>query len=251
MQTNQPSKEGENVPQAKGAAFGEAGQVRSSASLKNGKASVTRMRWVSKQVRGEWGEMWLEWEAGPGLGTWPGLVTLGHQPLPGYGSEPLPSQGHSRLPSPLWVNRSLILSHLSGDLALIPEAQRGRVTYLLQSTSQSLGGVLGPLVNCDLNSWFIPRICPCQGVRARISPNMPRSNWPWIWSGTTANLFLEEHNESSLSRVWLFWDPMDCSLAGSSIHGTSQVRILEWVATLFSRKSSQPRDWSSISCIGR
>ena len=30
-------------------------------------------------------------------------------------------------------------------------------------------------------------------------------------------------------------DPMDCRLPGSSIHGTLQVRILEWVVMLFSR----------------
>ena len=30
-------------------------------------------------------------------------------------------------------------------------------------------------------------------------------------------------------------DPMDCSLPGSSIHGILQARILEWVATAFSR----------------
>ena len=29
-------------------------------------------------------------------------------------------------------------------------------------------------------------------------------------------------------------DPMDCSLPGSSIHGISQARVLEWVATAFS-----------------
>ena len=29
-------------------------------------------------------------------------------------------------------------------------------------------------------------------------------------------------------------DPMDCSLSGSSIHGISQERILEWVAISFS-----------------
>ena len=28
------------------------------------------------------------------------------------------------------------------------------------------------------------------------------------------------------------WDPMDCSLPGSSVHGILQVRILEWVASL-------------------
>ena len=30
-------------------------------------------------------------------------------------------------------------------------------------------------------------------------------------------------------------DPMDCSLPGSSVHGTLQPRILEWVAISFSR----------------
>ena len=39
------------------------------------------------------------------------------------------------------------------------------------------------------------------------------------------------------------WDPMDCSLPGSSVHGIFQVRILEWVAISFSRGSSWPRDW--------
>ena len=29
-------------------------------------------------------------------------------------------------------------------------------------------------------------------------------------------------------------DPMDCSLPGSSAHGTSQARVLEWVAIAFS-----------------
>ena len=49
-------------------------------------------------------------------------------------------------------------------------------------------------------------------------------------------------------------DPMDCSPAGSSVHGIFQARILEWVAISSSRGSSWPRDWtqfSCISCIGR
>ena len=37
-------------------------------------------------------------------------------------------------------------------------------------------------------------------------------------------------------------DPMDCSPPGSSVHGILQARILEWVAIIFSRGSSQPRD---------
>jgi len=31
-------------------------------------------------------------------------------------------------------------------------------------------------------------------------------------------------------------DPMDCSLPGSSIHGISQARVLEWGAIAFSMK---------------
>ena len=44
---------------------------------------------------------------------------------------------------------------------------------------------------------------------------------------------------------------MDCSLAGSSVHGILQARILEWVAISFSRGSSWPRDWTQVSCLGR
>ena len=44
-------------------------------------------------------------------------------------------------------------------------------------------------------------------------------------------------------------DPMDCSLPGSSIHGIFQARVLEWVAISFSRRSSQPRDWTRVSHI--
>ena len=44
-------------------------------------------------------------------------------------------------------------------------------------------------------------------------------------------------------------DPMDCSPPGSSVHGILQTRILEWVAMPSSRGSSQPRDWTQVSCI--
>ena len=44
---------------------------------------------------------------------------------------------------------------------------------------------------------------------------------------------------------------MDCRPPGSSVHGISQARILEWVAISSSRSSSKSRDQTSISCIGR
>ena len=50
-------------------------------------------------------------------------------------------------------------------------------------------------------------------------------------------------NESSL------FDPLDYSLAGSSVHGIFRARILEKIAISFSRESSQPKDQTHISCI--
>ena len=41
-------------------------------------------------------------------------------------------------------------------------------------------------------------------------------------------------------------DPTDCSPPGSSVHGESQARKLEWVAMSSSRRSSQPRDRSQV-----
>ena len=46
-------------------------------------------------------------------------------------------------------------------------------------------------------------------------------------------------------------DPLGYLLPGSSASGISQTRILEWVAISFSRGSSQPRDWTQVSRIGK
>ena len=62
------------------------------------------------------------------------------------------------------------------------------------------------------------------------------------------------HTNSSCSVTQSLCDPMDCSLPGSSVHGISQAKILEWVAISSSRGSSQSRDQTHIfciSCIGR
>ena len=40
------------------------------------------------------------------------------------------------------------------------------------------------------------------------------------------------------------WDPVDYT-----VHGILQARILEWVGFPFFRGSSQPRDWTQVSCI--
>ena len=46
-------------------------------------------------------------------------------------------------------------------------------------------------------------------------------------------------------------DPIDCSPPGSSVHGMLQARILKWIAILFSKGSSQPRDQTQVCIAGR
>ena len=55
---------------------------------------------------------------------------------------------------------------------------------------------------------------------------------PWGWGGVLL----------SCEVMIQFCDPKHCSPSGSSVHGISQARILEWVAISFSRGSSLPRD---------
>ena len=74
--------------------------------------------------------------------------------------------------------------------------------------------------------------------------------WKWLAPEVGTNWLL-------FRRWWWFscsvmsysCDPMDCSLPGSSVHGISQARILEWVAISLSRGSPQPRNQTWVSCI--
>ena len=42
---------------------------------------------------------------------------------------------------------------------------------------------------------------------------------------------------------------MDCGPPGFSVHGILQARTLAWAAMPSSRGSSQPRNWTQVSCI--
>ena len=82
----------------------------------------------------------------------------------------------------------------------------------------------------------------------------------WKWQAETKSINEEIHSLQELikglgstalvshsvlpSSLW----PRDGSPAGTSVHGTLQARILEWVAILSCRWSSQPRDWTLVSC---
>ena len=62
--------------------------------------------------------------------------------------------------------------------------------------------------------------------------------------------FSLDKSESEIAQLYLtLFDPLDCNLPGSSVHGTLQARILEWVAISFSRGSFLPRDRTHVSHI--
>ena len=52
-----------------------------------------------------------------------------------------------------------------------------------------------------------------------------------------------------LSRVQLFVTPWNAARQAPLSMGLLQAGILEWVAMPSSRRSSQPRDWTQVSCI--
>ena len=53
-------------------------------------------------------------------------------------------------------------------------------------------------------------------------------------------LYYTLHDACVLQSHLILCDPLDCRPPGFSVHGILQANILEWVARLFSRGSSQP-----------
>ena len=80
---------------------------------------------------------------------------------------------------------------------------------------------------------------------------MPRTMWEITWHMNVTHLplvMLLHACSKSLQSCPTICNHMDCSLPGSSVHRILQARTLEWVAILFSRGSSQPRNRTRVSC---
>ena len=80
-----------------------------------------------------------------------------------------------------------------------------------------------------------------------------QQDWQIWWTPESKNnkvKFWKKESESEVAQSCLtLYNPVDCSLPGSSVHGILQARILEWVSISFSRGTSRPRDWTQVSCI--
>ena len=71
-------------------------------------------------------------------------------------------------------------------------------------------------------------------------------SWTWLSDWTITRKYCE-HAQLCLNLC----NSMDCSWPGSSAHWIFQVRILDWGVIFYCMGSSQPRDETHISCIGR
>ena len=98
----------------------------------------------------------------------------------------------------------------------------------------------------SLNNDTVIVYLPTEGKQHHLSmPTGDLESRQWSRNPDTNH---ESESEVAQSCLTLY-DPMDCSLPGSSVHGIFQARVLEWVAIAFSRGSSRPRDWTQVSCI--
>ena len=70
---------------------------------------------------------------------------------------------------------------------------------------------------------------------------------PWHLPECTENFCPNKNLCVCVQSCLTLFNSMDCSLPGSSVHGISKARLLEWVAIFYSRGSSQLKDWTHIS----
>ena len=87
---------------------------------------------------------------------------------------------------------------------------------------------------------------PGIGPTSLMSPALAMGSLPLVPPGKPALPPCAVLSRSVLSTLC---DPMNCSLPGLFVHGDSQARILEWIAILLSRGSSEPRDRIQVSCV--
>ena len=86
----------------------------------------------------------------------------------------------------------------------------------------------------------------CPTLCNPIDSSSPGSPCPWDSPGKNTGVgchfllqCMKVKSESEVAQLCLtVSDPMDCSLPGSSAHGTFQARVLEWVAIAFSNMVS-------------
>ena len=117
--------------------------------------------------------------------------------------------------------------------------------------------------------------CQCRR-RLELNPWVGKIPWRRAWQPTPVYLPGESHGQRSLegyspwghkesdisseiacTHAQYSWGDVKvaqscqtlCNTMDCTVHGILQARILEWITFPFSRESSQPRDWTQVSCI--
>ena len=111
----------------------------------------------------------------------------------------------------------------------------------------------------EAQGWFLPSVSK---GRAQGASNARGGRWEkWVQNVLVCGNTVESREGKPRARIQVLkkmsvlqscptlWDPRDCSPTGYSVHRILQARILEWVAISFSRRSSQPRNQTQVSCI--
>ena len=94
-------------------------------------------------------------------------------------------------------------------------------------------------------SFSLAHVCVCV-----LSPTLFATSWTVACQASQSTGCLRQEYRKVKVKVKIdqscltLCDPMD-----HTVHGILQARILEKVALPFSRRSSQPRDWTQVSCI--
>ena len=103
------------------------------------------------------------------------------------------------------------------------------------------------------NQWIV---CCVNYISIKLFGKNRYTEKVWLLSPATQLSFLEtaslpvSHSRDSLYMLSLSRDQLFAT-PGSSVHGIYQARILEWIAISYPRGSSQPRDWTQVSYIGK
>ena len=144
-------------------------------------------------------------------------------------------------------------SSISYNTEMISPAETGEDARSFNFFGYKNGTCWGRLSDDELNNLSLPPFCYLlkTSYRACLLEGNLRENLVCPSICTDRDMVAFSDMCWSLRLCSTLWDPIDCNLPGLFVHRISQARIMEWVAIPFSRGSSQPKDQTQDSCIGR
>ena len=149
----------------------------------------------------------------------------------------------------------------SASIVFIRLSKRSLVhAMLIMTKAEGLGWFNHPLgILAEHPGLRFPASCMAWWIRQPYAQKRSGDTRRQAFEASQRNLFLcySPHNSALdmtskshwMSQSTLPSNIQDYSRAGSFVHGILQARTLEWVASLFSRGSSQPRYRTQVCCI--